>query len=368
MAEEEQASAYEVLAVEAEATEADIRRAYRQRSLKVHPDRHPNNPDAAQKFHELTEAYNLLLDPIRRSALDAQIKIKNARKLRFAAFDSKRKNLQEELEERERAFKKARGEKDDDERKKAQELERIKEEGRRMMREREEALLREQKEKEKQAGESSGARVGGGATSDAPPEGLLDTTIRLKYSLSEVPHLTTSSALAALLSSFGPIDSDSIVLSLKTPKPSKKPERSKAKPSTALVPLKNVGDAFAAVLASGRKERGLEGIEVSWAGGEEPEIVKWLKRNGKLGMRKSDGPAAPQASARLFSTSASPATPSSSTFSSFPESLPTHPPPIPQTAPKLGNGLDFESLTLMRLRQAEREKLEREIRAQEADE
>ena len=39
MAEEEQISAYEMLEIEPEASEADIRRAYRQRSLKLHPDK-----------------------------------------------------------------------------------------------------------------------------------------------------------------------------------------------------------------------------------------------------------------------------------------------------------------------------------------
>lgn len=54
---------------------------------------------------------------------------------------------------------------------------------------------------------------------------------------------------------------------------------------TALVPFKRIGDAFAAVCASGVKERGLEGVQISWAGnsGGEPELIGWLKRHGKLG-------------------------------------------------------------------------------------
>ena len=61
----------------------------------------------ARKFHELNQAYELLLHPLRRMALDAKMRVKEARKARFAAYDNKRKNLVEELEEREREFKKA---------------------------------------------------------------------------------------------------------------------------------------------------------------------------------------------------------------------------------------------------------------------
>ncbi|EEB86767.1 hypothetical protein MPER_16156, partial [Moniliophthora perniciosa FA553] len=70
---EEEISPYELLDVKQEATEQEIRTAYRQRSLRVHPDRNPNNPDAARKFHELNQAYELLLDPLRRLALDPKL-------------------------------------------------------------------------------------------------------------------------------------------------------------------------------------------------------------------------------------------------------------------------------------------------------
>ena len=55
---------------------------------------------------------------------------------------------------------------------------------------------------------------------------------------------------------------------------------------TALVPFKRIGDAFAAVCASEIKERGLGGIQITWAGnsGGEPELIAWLKRHGKLGV------------------------------------------------------------------------------------
>ena len=82
------------------------------------------------------------------------------------------------------------------------------------------------------------------------------------------------------MSSFGRTDTESIVLSLKPPKKNlDKPP----KYGTALVPFKQIGDAFAAVCASGMRERGLDDIEVGWVGGKEPPILVWLKKMGKLG-------------------------------------------------------------------------------------
>lgn len=76
------------------------------------------------------------------------------------------------------------------------------------------------------------------------------------------------------------------MISIKT-KTSKKKKSSadEVKLGTALVPFKRIGDAFAAVCASGVKERGLEGVQITWAGnsGGEPELIGWLKRHGKLG-------------------------------------------------------------------------------------
>ena len=93
----------------------------------------------ARKFHELNQAYELLLDPLRRLALDAKLRVKQARTERFKTADTKRKNLLDELEERERAFKKARMDKQKEEATLWQNNERIQMEGKR---------LREEKEKQ----------------------------------------------------------------------------------------------------------------------------------------------------------------------------------------------------------------------------
>jgi molecular chaperone DnaJ len=61
---------YEVLGVDRNASEADIKKAYRRLALKFHPDRNPGDREAESSFKEAAEAYEVLRDPGRRSQYD----------------------------------------------------------------------------------------------------------------------------------------------------------------------------------------------------------------------------------------------------------------------------------------------------------
>ena len=61
---------YEVVGVDRAASDADLKKAYRQRAMQYHPDRNPDDPEAEKNFKELNEAYDVLRDGERRAAYD----------------------------------------------------------------------------------------------------------------------------------------------------------------------------------------------------------------------------------------------------------------------------------------------------------
>jgi molecular chaperone DnaJ len=61
---------YKVLEVARNATEAEIKKAYRRLAMKFHPDRNPEDKEAEEKFKEAKEAYEVLTDAQKRAAYD----------------------------------------------------------------------------------------------------------------------------------------------------------------------------------------------------------------------------------------------------------------------------------------------------------
>lgn len=64
------ADPYSTLGVARSATEADIKKAYRKLAKELHPDRNQDNPKAAEKFSQVTAAYDLLSDKDKRARFD----------------------------------------------------------------------------------------------------------------------------------------------------------------------------------------------------------------------------------------------------------------------------------------------------------
>ena len=61
---------YEVLSVSRDASDQELKAAYRKLAMQHHPDRNPDDPSAEDKFKECSEAYSVLSDPEKRAAYD----------------------------------------------------------------------------------------------------------------------------------------------------------------------------------------------------------------------------------------------------------------------------------------------------------
>ncbi len=84
---------YEILEVTRTAGPDEIKRAYRRLAFCHHPDKNPGDPDAGERFKEISEAYAVLMDPARKTSYDF------ARATGFSApgFDFSRDELFKDL-------------------------------------------------------------------------------------------------------------------------------------------------------------------------------------------------------------------------------------------------------------------------------
>ncbi|XP_026285301.1 dnaJ homolog subfamily C member 17 isoform X1 [Frankliniella occidentalis] len=140
---------YELLGIASTSTVSEVKKAYRKKALTCHPDKNPDNPRAAELFHQLSKALEILIDEQARAAYDKVLNGKKAAKLRHRELDEKRKKLKEDLEARERSATDVNGtstKKQDtktDEEKLQAEIERLRKEGSRQVEE-EVELVRQQ--------------------------------------------------------------------------------------------------------------------------------------------------------------------------------------------------------------------------------
>ncbi|KAH0620608.1 hypothetical protein JD844_021250 [Phrynosoma platyrhinos] len=128
-----------------------IKKAYRRKALTCHPDKHPDNPKADELFHQLSQALAVLTDAAARAAYDKVRKAKKQAAERTQKLDERRKKVKLDLEAREREAQSqvSREEEIHITRTLEQEIQRLREEGSRQLEE-QQRLIKEQIRLEKE--------------------------------------------------------------------------------------------------------------------------------------------------------------------------------------------------------------------------
>ena len=57
---------YSILNISQSSSQDEIKKSFRKLALELHPDRNPDDPESEKKFKEITEAYGVLSDPLKK--------------------------------------------------------------------------------------------------------------------------------------------------------------------------------------------------------------------------------------------------------------------------------------------------------------
>ncbi|XP_024588151.1 dnaJ homolog subfamily C member 17 isoform X4 [Neophocaena asiaeorientalis asiaeorientalis] len=145
---------YALLGIEEKATDKEIKKAYRQKALSCHPDKNPDNPRAAELFHQLSQALEVLTDAAARAAYDKVRKAKKQAAERTQKLDERRKKVKLDLEARERQAQAHGSDEEEEEESQStgtleQEIKRLREEGSRQLEE-QQRVIQEQIRQERE--------------------------------------------------------------------------------------------------------------------------------------------------------------------------------------------------------------------------
>lgn len=326
-------------ALNSASTESDLKRAYRRAALLHHPDKHPDDPNAATRFHALQVAHDILNDPEAKFAFDSDQAARQRKRDQGERLDGRRKAFAEELLKAELGESEVGKRKRDEESHFQTELQRIAADGARRRRARADAL-RKVAEKEKDVGEDTKVEDGKisehGIGGENVPE--ISRTVKIRFSREGLGVAIDETRLRKLMTKFGDVSS---VIMLKDRKIRPANDDREINLGNAAVMFSSIVSAHLAV-EDYKEQSGSDWAlvdKIDWAQGKEPEFLS------SSTTANSPGKATPRARSNI---KLSPATVSA------------------------GPSPNLEELTFMRLkkaeqRKAEKRKLEEQMRRQEAE-
>ncbi|XP_018545521.1 dnaJ homolog subfamily C member 17 isoform X1 [Lates calcarifer] len=256
---------YGLLGIDSTATTKEIKKAYRQKALTCHPDKNPDNPKAAELFHQLSQALEVLTDAAAKAAYDKICAAKKQAEERNRKLDDKRKKIKLDLEARERQAEAQSQEEVQITRTLEEEIARLREEGSRQLEE-EQRLIREQIQREREA-QQAGDYTQRNSGVESFSKSSVTPKLKLKWKCKKDDETNggySQDILLRLLKKYG--DVLNVILSSK-------------KKGSAVVEFATVRAAELAV----KNESGLSGnpLKISWLDGQ-PEVIAPVSQPGQF--------------------------------------------------------------------------------------
>ena len=382
---------YALLGIAADAPEAAIKKAYRKASILYHPDKNPDNNDAADRFIYLGWARDILLSPELKGEYDRARARRREKALQDELLDGRRRKMKEDLERRERegrewmsGLKRKRQEEMSEAEKREEAIRRLAEDGKRRRKEAQERMEKRRKQEDEASfidAEEAAVPVHLPRPGDSAE---IDRTVKARFQREGETLTWDKDTIARLFSKYGKIDS---VILGRDKKIRLSGEKHRKLVAIVFVIYTRIDHAHAAVLDAKADVPLLE--SVAWANGE-PDLssstIPPLSSSSSTTTRTrtsstTKSPTKPPTKP-LFSTAPSTpfctplSTPNKTVQASFGPGLggggvkggfgsATTPLGTPKFSfsPKTPS---LEEVTMMRLKQAEKKRLEQQIRRREA--
>jgi DnaJ homolog subfamily C member 17 len=252
-------------------SDKDIKAAYRRAALLHHPDKHPDDPNAPARFHDLQIALTLLTHPTYRAKYDNARAAREARRAQAEQYDARRKEMVSDLERREAASRKESNETSVAE----VEATRLAEDGRRRRHELSERWRQQAKDTASGHLESSALREDGHHANS-----LVSRAVKVRWDAKA--HTVDSDTLERRFSQFGRIESITMRGERKVRLEGQKKRRNLFTAMLLFDSLDSARQAVDSVTQLSQVSDDWAGYFIEWAEGKEPEQVAREPKSERL--------------------------------------------------------------------------------------